>query len=209
MQFPPHRFEPQTDLLDLDNFTAATALLDEIECLMFFNAGPMSGASQRHKHLQAVPLHSLAAYSGGGNAAATEGVSAVEVEGMEEGTVVPIQSALVAAGKRHLSTPTSLKPFRIPTYRFPHACVLFSDAEAGVVVSAEIFHRAYRTLLRSELSACLDDVRVRLVREKTQATAAATATARVRGGVMIITGEFRVDQCWGASGVPCTKISAP
>ena len=49
-------FEPQTDLLNLQDFAALWVCLQEIDGLAFFNGGKIAGASQPHKHLQLVPL---------------------------------------------------------------------------------------------------------------------------------------------------------
>lgn len=49
-------FESQTDLLNINDFTALCACMREIDGLAFFNGGEAAGASQRHKHLQLVPL---------------------------------------------------------------------------------------------------------------------------------------------------------
>jgi ATP adenylyltransferase len=49
-------FEQQESLLTLADFTAMWACLDGIDGLVFYNAGKNAGASQRHKHLQLVPL---------------------------------------------------------------------------------------------------------------------------------------------------------
>lgn len=49
-------FEEQETLLTLNDFIALWLCLAEIEGLGFYNSGKMAGASQRHKHLQLVPL---------------------------------------------------------------------------------------------------------------------------------------------------------
>jgi len=49
-------FEEQEDPLNLDDFEALWTCLAEIDGLGFYNAGSVAGASQRHKHLQLVPL---------------------------------------------------------------------------------------------------------------------------------------------------------
>jgi ATP adenylyltransferase len=49
-------FEEQETLLTLADFEAMWVCLAEIEGLVFYNAGKTAGASQRHKHLQIVPL---------------------------------------------------------------------------------------------------------------------------------------------------------
>jgi sulfate adenylyltransferase (ADP) / ATP adenylyltransferase len=49
-------FEDQTMLLTLADFEALGLALLEIDGLAFYNGGPLAGASQKHKHLQVVPL---------------------------------------------------------------------------------------------------------------------------------------------------------
>ncbi|MBW2526184.1 MAG: phosphorylase [Deltaproteobacteria bacterium] len=49
-------YEEQEDLLTLADFEALWRCLDRIDGLGFYNAGAAAGASQRHKHLQLVPL---------------------------------------------------------------------------------------------------------------------------------------------------------
>jgi sulfate adenylyltransferase (ADP) / ATP adenylyltransferase len=49
-------FKPQEALLELADFVALAACMAEFDGLGFYNGGAQSGASQRHKHLQVVPL---------------------------------------------------------------------------------------------------------------------------------------------------------
>jgi ATP adenylyltransferase len=49
-------FEEQTAPLGVADFEALWACLTQVDGLCFHNAGPEAGASQRHKHLQLVPL---------------------------------------------------------------------------------------------------------------------------------------------------------
>lgn len=49
-------FQEQESLLNLEDFVAMWACLNEFDGLVFYNAGKIAGASQRHKHLQLVPL---------------------------------------------------------------------------------------------------------------------------------------------------------
>jgi sulfate adenylyltransferase (ADP) / ATP adenylyltransferase len=49
-------FEEQETLLTLQDFEALWACMAEFEGLAFYNAGKTAGASQRHKHVQLVPL---------------------------------------------------------------------------------------------------------------------------------------------------------
>ncbi len=53
-------FKEQTDLLNLQDFNALWFCMQEIDGLAFFNGGKAAGASQRHKHLQLIPLPFLA-----------------------------------------------------------------------------------------------------------------------------------------------------
>ncbi|MGL5793907.1 MAG: ATP adenylyltransferase family protein [Waterburya sp.] len=49
-------YEEQTDLLNLQDFAALWSCMQEMDGLAFYNAGKLAGASQRHKHLQLIPL---------------------------------------------------------------------------------------------------------------------------------------------------------
>ena len=49
-------FEPQRAALTEADFAALWACMREVDGLGFYNAGAVAGASQRHKHLQLVPL---------------------------------------------------------------------------------------------------------------------------------------------------------
>jgi len=52
-------FEPQEMLLTREDCAALLICLSEIDGLGFYNAGSAAGASQRHKHLQLIPLPAL------------------------------------------------------------------------------------------------------------------------------------------------------
>lgn len=49
-------FEPQTELLTRSDFEALARCHSEGDSLAFYNGGKTAGASQKHKHLQLVPL---------------------------------------------------------------------------------------------------------------------------------------------------------
>jgi ATP adenylyltransferase len=49
-------FEEQESLLTAEDFEAMRAVLEDFDSLFFYNAGASAGASQRHKHLQFVPV---------------------------------------------------------------------------------------------------------------------------------------------------------
>lgn len=52
-------FEEQESFLTLADFDALHRVMDALDALFFYNAGPRAGASQRHKHLQFVPRKSF------------------------------------------------------------------------------------------------------------------------------------------------------
>jgi ATP adenylyltransferase len=53
-------FEEQESLLTLTDFSALKACLTDVNGLVFYNGGKLAGASQRHKHLQIIPLPMIA-----------------------------------------------------------------------------------------------------------------------------------------------------
>ncbi len=55
-------FEDQEMLLTREDFSALWVCLDEYESLGFYNGGREAGASQRHKHLQILPLPLVPGY---------------------------------------------------------------------------------------------------------------------------------------------------
>ncbi len=52
-------FEPQESLLTLNEFTALVDIHSQLDVLSFYNSGRQAGASQPHRHLQALPLDKL------------------------------------------------------------------------------------------------------------------------------------------------------
>lgn len=55
------RFVPQQMPLDIEDFLAAQICLQAQDGLVFYNGGPVAGASVEHKHLQMIPLPLTAA----------------------------------------------------------------------------------------------------------------------------------------------------
>lgn len=49
-------FEGQESLLTVEDFEALRTVFEDFDSLFFYNAGATAGASQRHKHLQFVPV---------------------------------------------------------------------------------------------------------------------------------------------------------
>lgn len=50
------KFEPQSSLLTFDDHLALWDVFSQLNALAFYNAGPIAGASQPHKHLQIIPM---------------------------------------------------------------------------------------------------------------------------------------------------------
>jgi len=48
-------FVEQSSLLNLADFNAIASVLDQVDGLIFYNSGPLAGASQAHRHFQLVP----------------------------------------------------------------------------------------------------------------------------------------------------------
>jgi ATP adenylyltransferase len=101
-------FEDQEKLLTLQDFVATWVCLDEIDGLVFYNGGQKAGASQRHKHLQLIPLPML-----------------------PEGPPVPIEAALKLADVPHPIGTTPRLPFRhgIAQFAFQPSDSLLNRAE--------------------------------------------------------------------------------
>lgn len=52
--------EPQSERLSLEDFKASLLTLKSLnEAFMYYNSGPLAGASQNHKHMQVIPVASL------------------------------------------------------------------------------------------------------------------------------------------------------
>lgn len=113
-------FEQQETVLTLQDFEAMWACLAEFEGLAFYNSGKMAGASQRHKHLQLVPLPLT-----------------------PQGPQVPIEP-LLGAAKFHNSLGN------IPGFAFAHAFVhLDHDWIHSPLKAAEVTLKRYYTLLHA------------------------------------------------------------
>lgn len=114
------RFEDQELLLTPADFEALWACMAEFEALGFYNGGMIAGASQRHKHLQMVPLPLT-----------------------EEGPCIPVEPLLAAAELRE-SVGT------VPGLPFVHACArLDSHLVTDPVAAARVSHKHYRIMLEA------------------------------------------------------------
>jgi ATP adenylyltransferase len=125
------QFEEQDTLLTLKDFEALWLCMAEYDSLGFYNGGREAGASQRHKHLQLVPLP-LA----------------------PEGPAVPMEP--VFAG-----TPVQSGPVAIPTFPFIHAFVqLDAAAPIDPAVTAKSAYEFYSDMLRFVGFECPDPARL-------------------------------------------------
>ncbi|HAX74457.1 MAG TPA: phosphorylase [Cyanobacteria bacterium UBA11372] len=113
-------FEEQESWLTLADFEAMWACLAEIDGLAFYNGGKVAGASQRHKHLQLVPLPLV-----------------------PNGVQIPIAPLLEKAEfKDSIGT--------IPGLPFRHAFVQFdSNWMQSPLSAAEVTLECYRSLLET------------------------------------------------------------
>ena len=111
-------FESQEALLNLSDFDALFCCMTQFDGLGFYNGGSAAGASQRHKHLQIVPLPLD-----------------------ESGTLLPIEPLLAAARMDGLAG-------TVPGLPFPHAFVRLDPLAAtrALEMARSAFDR-YRALL--------------------------------------------------------------
>ncbi|NMG07527.1 DUF4922 domain-containing protein [Brasilonema sp. UFV-L1] len=111
-------FEEQETLLTVQDFAAMWACLAEVDGLVFYNGGKTAGASQRHKHLQLVPLPLI-----------------------PDGLQVPIEPLLASAQFQDCVG-------TIPQFPFVHAFTkLDPDGFESPLKAAEVTLECYRTLL--------------------------------------------------------------
>ncbi len=121
-------FEHQEAPLTPADFVAITACMAEFDGLAFYNAGPVAGASQRHRHMQIVPLPLS-----------------------ESGPLVPIE-AVFGADVRRDAVQT------LPAFRFRHAFAwLNADPRVDPLATAKAAYGHYRSMLETvELRGAID-----------------------------------------------------
>lgn len=94
----------QRSLLDDDDFNALLYVQRVFPAFQFYNCGPEAGASQYHKHLQCIPMDSLA---------------------LQQDPAVPIDTAINRyVNNNHLKSGDF---FNLPEYSFHHSFCLISD----------------------------------------------------------------------------------
>ncbi len=113
-------FEAQENLLNLQDFQALGGCMAEFEGLAFYNSGKTAGASQRHKHLQIVPLPLVS-----------------------DETKIPIQPAIATATFNNGIGVTSYFPFRHALAKLDSGWV-HSPVESAVEIL-----ESYFTLLKA------------------------------------------------------------
>jgi ATP adenylyltransferase len=120
-------FEEQEARLNLQDFEALGICLSQIEGLGFYNSGEAAGASQRHKHLQLVPLPIAP----------------------EEGLDIPLERVLPFAQWQDTMTSDgeSLRMGTIPSLPFVHAVIRFDLDFASPLAAAQLLFASYQQLL--------------------------------------------------------------
>lgn len=113
-------FESQENLLNLQDFQALGSCMGEFEGLAFYNSGKTAGASQRHKHLQIIPLPMV-----------------------PDGEKIPIDRAIATATFDHGIGVTSEFPFRHALAKLDAGWV-HSPVESAAEILA-----SYLTLLKA------------------------------------------------------------
>ncbi len=113
-------FEEQTELLNIQDFMALAACMQEIDGLAFYNGGKVAGASQPHKHLQLIPLPMI-----------------------EEVTYLPIEAAIALATYNNSIG-------KIPSFDFRHAIALLNLSSIdNLKTAAQLMLDCYHELLNS------------------------------------------------------------
>ncbi|BAY21514.1 Ap4A phosphorylase II [Calothrix sp. NIES-2100] len=121
-------FEEQESLLTLEDFAAMWACLAEGEGLAFYNGGQVAGASQRHKHLQIVPLPLTTT-----------------------GAAIPIQSLFAAAEFPGAMPAAGYAYASIPGLPFTHAFVPLDpnwaqSPQTAAKTTLELYHASLKTV---------------------------------------------------------------
>ena len=112
-------FEEQDTWLTRSDFVAMHACLAQVEGLAFYNGGTLAGASQRHKHLQLIPLPM-----------------------MPDEPSIPIADAIA-----HAQFKGSVG--KVPAFKFVHGIGKLDRAIASPEAAAEATLKCYRTLLEA------------------------------------------------------------
>lgn len=121
------KFEHQNSLLNAQDFAASLLVMKSLDGFVFFNSGPEAGASQEHKHLQAIPYSSFPNQS------------------------IPIETLI----EKDEATLGNEELFTLPVFKFKHIfCKLTPSItkklrENNVAEKGEILADAYRKCLVS------------------------------------------------------------
>lgn len=123
----------QSEPLTEQDLSALHALVVQVPAVGFFNSAEAAGASQRHKHMQAIPLDVLAALRGG------SGAAPVPIDDL----LGPFVSRLRISA---LVTPTGdAAAHKVPALPFEHALVPMPKTPS--LVTGKWLHAAYQTAL--------------------------------------------------------------
>jgi len=118
-------FQPQTDPLTESDFAALWNVVSTTSFLGFFNGGPLSGASQPHKHLQLLPPPTSDAATG----------SSFEASFEQLISKVPASPGQI---------------FKIPEFGFKHSCLFLDPTELQQENPSNYLCRTYQLLLQSQ-----------------------------------------------------------
>ncbi len=122
-------FEKQMSLISEADFEAALKVMKALDCFVFFNGGPNAGASQEHKHLQAIPYSSF------------------------PNQTIPLD-ALIAASKSPAEDSEDVEYTTIPPFKFKHVLckfrvsILFDLSYGNISKRAKLLHNIYSDCLK-------------------------------------------------------------
>ncbi|MGH8453733.1 MAG: ATP adenylyltransferase family protein [Nevskiales bacterium] len=100
------QFEEQESPINARDFAAAWQCLAESDGLVFYNSGTVSGASQRHKHLQLVPLPAI----GKGERIPLEPAIEAALEMGEIAAALPFRHVLAPLDPEWIESPVAAGP---------------------------------------------------------------------------------------------------
>lgn len=98
-------WQPQQGLLTAEDLSAWHGLIHDVPAVGIFNSGPEAGASQGHRHLQAIPLDTLRSYRPS------------LLPSPSPSHVVPIEALIEP---HFASLPSSSSSFHVPSLPFQH-----------------------------------------------------------------------------------------
>lgn len=118
----------QTEHLNLNDFKALSHVFSRIPCLFYFNCGHNSGASQGHKHMQAIPIDNFAT---------------------ECNPPIPIDS-IIQKYQQYKTSPGKI--FRLNEYKFKHViCYHGISSSQDINNISSTLYQLYQKLLKASI----------------------------------------------------------